>query len=589
LKRTLEKFLNPNQLFQKQVFDIELEVPELAKKEATAAYTDRVTGTVKNQIFENLKFNSTFVRVRIDRHGKVLDTELSHDGESVLRIKEKNPYNFLKNVSSTIYYLNPYKKAYFKRQTGLRSIDFGSIFLFLNGFRIAPYGDRGDDWLGLDVRKTQGTSRYLGSRDLIGRVEIIDDEESFKPISSREGLKKTAAFVELKEEFILEAVRRLEKFVVDGLNWDSIPDHLRDEVRADTGMDWTKTVEHYSESWDKKRERIALTIMTFIGSSQDRIISFWFNPALLEGVMDQRAEEVEQLLTTIDGFDSGQVEPGLKKGIARLRSLVDQRERESRAARAEAANLRLVVAEHSKKLGKLEKEAETFQAQTLFLQSLASLEAKNLVAFHHEICLNSSIIDNHMGKAMKALRGLPGTDPALQELEKIALANKRIMAIAQFATKANFKSSSTKELTDIPAFFEQYINNVAREFIATGLLLNVSNLVTEPFEVKVRRIELSILIDNIISNANKAQARKLDIAISKIAANSISISFVDDGNGLSDAIRDPKEIFELGVTTTKGSGLGLYHCRQIVQTLGGTIQAIPVSPKGLELRVIVTR
>jgi len=64
----------------------------------------------------------------------------------------------------------------------VRSIDFGSIFLFLNGFRIAPYGDRGDDWLGIDVRKGQGSARYLGSRDLIGRIEVFDDEQLFKPI-----------------------------------------------------------------------------------------------------------------------------------------------------------------------------------------------------------------------------------------------------------------------------------------------------------------------------------------------------------------------------------------------------------------------
>src|SRR6202044_1506550 len=104
----------------------------------------------------------------------------------------------LKGVRGVIYFLNSYKKAYFKRQTGMRSIDFGSIFLFLNGFRVAPYGDRGNDWLGLDSRKSQGQTRYLGNRDIIGRIKVYDNENHFKPISSREGLKNTPQFVELK-------------------------------------------------------------------------------------------------------------------------------------------------------------------------------------------------------------------------------------------------------------------------------------------------------------------------------------------------------------------------------------------------------
>ena len=42
---------------------------------------------------------------------------------------------------------------------------------------IAPYGDRGNDWLGLDNRKSQGTARHLGNREVVGRIEVIGNED----------------------------------------------------------------------------------------------------------------------------------------------------------------------------------------------------------------------------------------------------------------------------------------------------------------------------------------------------------------------------------------------------------------------------
>lgn len=587
MKRALEKFLSPNQKFMRDAFRISIDIPNLKKSDKALPETEQINGTVENQIFQKLQFNSSYIESSIDPEGKHVETIVRHDGENVFRLVEKNETS-LKNVRAVIYFLNPYKKGYFKRQTGFRSIDFGSVFLFLNGFRIAPYGDRGDDWLGLDVRKTQGTSRYFGSRDLVGRVEVFDDEESFKPISSREGLKKNAAFISLKEDFILAAIKRLEQFVVDGLNWDSIPTSLRDVVRAEEGLDWRKTTEEYSESWDRKRQRIALSIMTLIGSSPDKMVRFWFSPALLEGVYEQRVEETQRLIGEIEGFDSEQVDSALKGTLVRLRKIVADKDNAMALARAEASRLRVAVVHQKERISKLTKEGETFRAQTLFLQSMTSLDVKTLTAFHHEIFLNSTIIDNHIGKIVKALRGIEGTSKAIESVEKLSLANKRITAIAQFATRANFKASSSKELTDIPGFIEQYTLNVARDFVASGISLKVTNAVIEPFEVLARRIELSILIDNIIRNAIKAQATALEVLIAKKSANEITIAFCDNGHGLSDAIKKPDEIFEFGVTTTSGSGLGLYHAREIVNALGGTIRALS-RKKGLEILVEIVR
>jgi signal transduction histidine kinase len=590
LKESLERFINPNQLFLRNKFRIYLSAPDIKEKDEGKGYLKNINTVIKNQIFDKLEFNSTYIDTTVSSADGTIKTELHHDGEPVFKLVERNEaYPLLKDTRVVIYYLNPYKKSYFKRQTGVRSVDFGSIFLFLNGFRIAPYGDHGDDWLGIDVRKAQGTARYLGSRDIVGRIEIKGSEEQFKPISSREGLKKTKAFIQLKEALFLDVLRKLEKFVVDGLGWDSVPNSLREVLSESDGLDWKETSEQYVESRERKNQRIALSIMTLIGANTSRIVSFWFNPALLEEVYQTRTEEVKSLLAGIEDIDPAKVDTNLKRGLSKIRSLIAEKEQEAKAAKSESAELRITSAVQSKTIAKLKNEKETYQAQTLFLQSVSSLDAKELVAFHHQIVHDSSIIGNYIGRSIKALQKLPAGKEILGFLEKAALANNRITAVAQFATKANFRAGIAKEPTDLPAFIEQYITNVAKDFVATNLRMAVENKVREKFELKVSRIEMSILIDNIISNADKADAKNLNVKIAKVGGNTLRISFVDNGNGLSTKLDKPESMFGMGVTTTSGSGLGLYHAREIVERIGGKITAIPQQPKGMEIRLEVTR
>ncbi|MBU1661614.1 MAG: ATP-binding protein [Chloroflexi bacterium] len=590
LKTSLEKFLNPNQLFSRDQFKINLSVPTFEKTDAGKSYPDRITGEIQNQIFEKLKFKTTYIEAKISDDAETLSVVLYHEGDKVFDLVERNDsYPLLRGVYTIIYYLNPYKKAYFKRQTGVRSVEFGSIFLFLNGFRVAPYGDRSDDWLGLDVRKTQGTARYLSSRDVVGRIEITSNDERFAPISSREGLIKTDAFDQLRKDLFIDMLRKLERFVVEGLGWDSVPESIRQDLNKSEGLDWDKTPERYTESWERKKQRIVLSIMTLIGSSPDRIIKFWFNPALLEEIYESRQEEVKSLIANIEGYEPGKVDADLTKSLSKFRKLIDEKEEEARVAKVEAADLRLEVVEKEEQISKLEDGTETYRAQTLFLKQVMPLDVPQLMSYHHQINLDSIIVDNYLAKAIKALRNIPKSQGILDNLQKASLANKRIAAVAQFATKADFRSGTKKEITDIPAFFEQYLLKVAKDFIAANLKLDVSNNVQEAFKMKASRIELSILIDNIISNASKALARRLAVRISKISENTLRISFIDDGKGLSKELPEIDSMFEMGITTTAGSGLGLYQAKEIAEKMGGQISAMPIQPNGMEIRVEVTR
>ena len=120
---------------------------------------DIVNGRVGNFIFSALQEKTTFIRVLIeDGH---INTSLTDRGGLIYQIREPNPYKHLdrSGFRCEMYYLNQSAKVTFTRRVGLPSVQFGSVFLFRNGFRVYPIGEDGDDWFGFDRRKQQGYNR----------------------------------------------------------------------------------------------------------------------------------------------------------------------------------------------------------------------------------------------------------------------------------------------------------------------------------------------------------------------------------------------------------------------------------------------
>jgi signal transduction histidine kinase len=608
LKRDLEKFINPNQLFLKGGFEIDLSADDFKESDLEGDYTKSVNGAIKNLIFDKLKFKATYIEYKTVDDGEFIRTSLYHDGHPVYWVEEVNHYQeFLNHFSITIYFLNAYKKSYFTRQTGMRAIDFGSIYLFLNGFRVAPYGERGNDWLKLDIRRGQGHARFFGSRDVVGRIEVFDSKDTLQPISSREGLKETKAFSALKEELFMQSLKRLEKFVVDGLSWDSVPKNVRDEI-SHQELDWENTNEKYTESSEKKSRRFSLSILNLIGIKKKDLKQLWINSELLSELSEERKEEVNNIINSISSYDSDVIDNDLKAKLSSISKLILEkeealrREREERQKSLETViKLEDEIFEKEEKLGtlqtevelkqntitSLEKEKETVKAQSLFLKSVSTLDEKSLLTYHHQICNDAATIENYLGRTIRALND-DDVKKALGFVEKIAKANKKIIATAQYATKANFKAGTKKELTDIPSFISQYLKNVASEFSASGLQINIDNQVNSHFEIPLKRIELSILLDNLVSNASKAEAKKVYVSMSLLSNNQLLVLCVDDGRGLSESI-DVSDVFDFGMTTTNGSGLGLYHIKEFMNSIESEIEMIKGKSKEVEIRMVFNK
>ena len=95
-----------------------------------------------------------------------------------------------------------------------------------------------------------------------------------------------------------------------------------------------------------------------------------------------------------------------------------------------------------------------------------------------------------------------------------------------------------------------------------------------------RPIELIIIIDNFISNSEKANATELVFRWEYIDVHHIKLHIIDNGTGINDSILE--KIFNFRFTQTDGAGLGLYQSLGIIKKLNGQIQVNNKLEKGVE-------
>jgi signal transduction histidine kinase len=90
----------------------------------------------------------------------------------------------------------------------------GGIRLYRNGFRVLPYGEPGNDWLGFDeLYRRRSILVPLSNINWFGFVEITDPEgTTFEETSSREGIADNPAYRELinfASQPLIEAAQRV--------------------------------------------------------------------------------------------------------------------------------------------------------------------------------------------------------------------------------------------------------------------------------------------------------------------------------------------------------------------------------------------
>jgi len=566
LKKELAQLINPFE--ENKDIKIEIHAKEYINQDAkTDAEFSKVNGLISNNIYEAIGLSTTRIEVKL-RNG-IIHTKLVDRGELIYEIQEKSELENINDIPINIdlSFLNRAAKNRFTRFMGISALDFGHVFLFKNGYRVMPYGVRGSDMLGYDDRKSQGQMRYLGSRDLLGQINILNNTPALIEPSSRDGgLIKNAAYSELEKLFKKNALVRLEAYVV-GITYKDVTDKDKEDS---SGI--------YKE---KSRVGVIGLINNLVSNDQIEIINYHKE---LVDIIDEKSNDFTSTIKNLKQIATASKNTNLLNQIksAELKyTALEKAKKEAETASLEARKTAAVesakanAALEAQKL--VEEKLETEIKRSLFLKSLTEVDVEDVIGLSHQVVYDATNIKNTVNDALERI-SLDGEyfngSVALQILQSISLSNQKILLASQFATRANFRHQSDGITEDMVAFLEDYI---LVSVDPNAFNIDVTVDVDEGIEFRrtFKPLELSILIDNFVSNAQKAKAPHINFKIS-IKDDALNIIVSDDGDGLGSEI-DISRIFDLGYSGTQGSGIGLYHIKSVLKQLNGSVKLLKTS------------
>lgn len=540
-----------------------------AKRGEEPASNSLVNGEIGNFIFSTLQEKTTFIKVCIDPSGKYIESSLTDRGELIYHIREPNEYPLLSHsgFQCEMYFLNQSAKLTFARRMGVPSIHFGSVFLFRNGFRVFPVGEPADDWLGMDQRKQQGYKRFLGTRELIGRIDVSGADDDFQEASSRNaGLIETPATIQLRKCFVDHCLKRLERYVVPVTFVD--PED-------------TKTSNISRLLTDPGRARVASAVARLADNDDIELIDY---SKRLIGLLNERSAQFESSLASLRAIAEKTKDRDLYQNIEEAEKRFEQLRQSEEAARRQAdeerkakevAQARAYAAE--KIATRVAVQLEEEKKRNLFLSSISTLDTDTILNLHHQVTIYAVDIQQQIENLLVRIsdKEYIRSSDVLNALAPISLLNRKVMGISKFATKANFRLEADQIEADLADYIEQYINDVARAFLLGPISINVESD-RKGFTQRFKPIDVSVVIDNMIANSRKRNTRatQINFQITHPGKNTIHILVTDNGRGFDEDIDDLNRIFEKGFTTTDGAGLGLFHVRHVLGEMKGTIEAI---------------
>lgn len=645
LKRSLEKLINP--ISETNDFAIEI-VCEREKEEdqrniENGKGYDRnlVNGILQNSITSIIKLKTTQIDVRVDHN--IITTVLSDRGVDIYRIREENrDFPLIEDATVSISFLNRAAKYNFHRIMGVEAVNYGSVFLFRNGFRILPFGETGDDSWGLDFRAQQGYNRYLGSRDLLGRVDIHTEHvDELKEVSSRDGGLVDKPMARQVRKLFETAHRRLERYVV-GVLWGE--GFLKNEYFAsdEEGKEERKKLQNQ----DKDADRPDYVLDSSLGSkidfvrliktlsSDDNVEILYYNPELANLLSEQfNSDSIKpQFITDLEAIAQRTGDSSLMDKINEARQRIEElsRQREEAERKAAEAERRAVEAEEEKRkaeqraveeeekrraaeVARLKAENDRIKAENEKLKAekkaseeqqkrekaekekrLESLKVEfykkasspDTDALIHHVKNNNSRINKNIEELIdtvgEGIKETPYYGSFITLLSKIKNLSLKSLKATDLILNCDLAKSDSQKI-NLPLFIEGYLKNEVHNTIKCHFKSSV-----ELFAVIGSKLDLGLILDNFINNSVDWHAKNIWVGCTK-DSNNLRVDIYDDGDGLSDIFKNsPDDIFNFATSgKEKGTGYGMYLIKESLASFNATISIDePVNNKGIHFKMI---
>lgn len=435
----------------------------------------------------------------------------------------------LKNVHFKAYYFIYDREDYYDFDSQFTQQEYNrikkiaeeasGIKLYRNGFRVLPYGEKGNDWLDINIKigkLPSGEDKIaipFRTQNLFGFVEIIDIEDiSFKETASREGLINNLALEELKD-FLLKTLKGASQHIA--------------------------SAKHLVEA-KKNRTLNAQTAQKLITNTKNAIQTLKNKIALNE------PDSKELLLDFLD-----QLPKDLEKTEASLKESV-----------SENAMLRILAAT-GLVIGEFLHEIEQYDSMFVFLANQIKKETKEKET-KENILKILNILDKYKvytGYFRKSIS--ENTRKNLQRLDMENVVNDFLNVIKN--SKQNNIKIERKSYYRLDDFITCPMHPSEWQSILYNLYTNSKKAINRAKSDGLILIELS---------------EEENFVIIKFSDNGDGVpdSFKERIFSPFFTTSAPIDNTKIDVNNNSGTGLGLYIIKNIIESYNGTIKLVPSNP-----------
>lgn len=555
-----------------------------------------------------------YICTKTNNEKSIWEVDISHcrdDDVPSLNLVTKEPYltlqnNWLKNKSGTLLSLHcvDMRKIGEARLKALPSIlaDYYLSDIIDCKIRIAIIDNHDDTPQFLEIKKNISFSTIYGLFDNTGKnfekvsefVYItkpyempagIDDRCKTVKISS---IDNTSGMVQLKN---LQGDLISAHYSLNG--WIGIHASLDSDVLKRIDGNYEKIIYHPNSLRLYVRGKLAVdNLMTYLRNTQ--AFSNYIEGEISFDVLDDDAFE-DISTSSREGFkrDDPRIEKLLElvgKIVTRLISeRIDAKTRLNKIKEdfqlEESKKTELLLSQAAEQVTlaltektKAENAAKKERQRNDYIISVSNIKENNVLPSMHGIYNLSSRAKRKLAIFRKYWADIP--KGARDLVESIGEINNQILYTSKAVSKSNYLLESVNRQIDFCDFITEYIHRIARKIYGSKIKFEIEDHLSTRLVVNSSTIQLTSIIENLIGNSIKASASEILITF-KDTDKKYLATFSDNGTGLSELISDINRIFEFGVTTTDGAGLGLYYIKQYVEQMNGTIFAEKNTENGM--------
>ncbi len=422
---------------------------------------------------------------------------------------------------------------------------FGGIKVFRDDFRVRPYGEVNDsafDWLGLGGRKAKSPATpskpsggwRVGPDNISGGINITRlGNLAFEDKSSREGLQENKTFTIFKQ-IILKILDVLE---VDRAIIAKEMKLFDDAIHADDKV---------KEDADKLARRI------------------------LENARKNKQDSSHQA-----GDENNQEKVILSKRIKEKDEEIEAMESEQKILRGMATSA-IVTASFSHELGNL---SDVLTNRIDELIELLESESPQHIYQNVADFLNPYILIEDMRKQ----------DAKLQSWLKFSLASAK-------------KDKRRRKKVILDEFFQNF-KSTWKNVLSNRMIDFSYDINDNKLDIRAMEIDLDSIFNNLLVNSIDSFIRQKDNNNRKVKLKisntdkEIIIDYFDNGEGLSQDIREHSDVFKALYTTKRnehtgeeiGTGLGMWLVDTIVKEYNGSLKLLYPENKGFGIRISFIR